>query len=73
MFVAMLAAPVYVAILTVIDRHAPSILQSGAAVHEPLALSVARNVSVESIVTAILFFCVMSVIAAVARLARRRR
>lgn len=73
LFVAMLSAPVYIAILTLIDRHAPSILQAGAVAQEPLALSLARNVSVESVVTAMLFFCVMSVIAALARLSRRRR
>lgn len=67
------AAPIYAAILTFVERQiATTPLGLADPSTEPVALSIARHLTLETATTAILFFFAMSLIAGVARLVRRR-
>jgi len=70
---AITAAPIYAAILTFVERQiATTPLGLADPSTEPVALSIARHLTLETATTAILFFFAMSLIAGVARLVRRR-
>lgn len=71
---AITAAPIYAVILTFVERQiATTPFGLADPSTEPVVLSIARHLTLETAATAILFFFAMSLIAGLARLVRRQK
>jgi hypothetical protein len=74
LIMAVTAAPIYAGILTFVERQiATTPFGLAEPSSEPVMLSIARHLTLETVTTAILFFFAMSLIAGLARLVRRRK